>query len=72
MAVEELGFSGALVNTAKDSFVGSIESFFNRVDNAIETVQDVYVPQTENPVPELTPEYFNPAEYNQADNIAVA
>ncbi len=72
MAVEELGFSGALVDTAKDSFVGSIESFFNRVDNAIETVQDVYVPQTENPVPELTPEYFNPAEYNQADNIAVA
>ena len=72
MAVEELGFSGALVDTAKESFVGSIESFFNRVDNAIETVQDVYIPQTENSVPELSPEYFNPAEYNQADNIAVA
>ncbi|MEA1981513.1 MAG: hypothetical protein U9N54_11160 [candidate division Zixibacteria bacterium] len=72
MAVEELGFSGAMVDTAKESFVSSIESFFNRVDNAIETVQDVYVPQTENPAPELSPEYFNPAEYNQADNIAVA
>jgi len=43
MAAEELGFTGGLVDSAKDNLLGTIESFFDRVDNALAGLESFFV-----------------------------
>jgi len=67
-AADELGFSGSMVEMAKNHLTGSIESFFNRVDAALGEMRTQFVPEAptspEIPVEEpiLQPE-------NMVDNI---
>ena len=54
-AAAELGFEGSLVDAAKDQLVGSIESFFDRVDSAVTDLRGQYLPVSEaggSPLPE--------------------
>jgi hypothetical protein len=44
MAVEEMGFSEQMVNIARGQMLGSIESFFGRVDSAMNLMQARFVP----------------------------
>lgn len=43
-AAAELGFSGEMVDAARDTFVGTIDSFFQRVDNAIAGLEARFLP----------------------------
>ncbi len=43
-AAQELGFSGSLVDVAKNHLTNSIESFFNRVDTAVSDFRTRFVP----------------------------
>lgn len=79
MAAEELGLSGALVDQARDHLLGTIESFFNRVDNALADLESRFVPsdlvQPTLPIgdPKFLPaEYQNPAVAEEKAQIAVA
>lgn len=42
MAAEQLGFSEGLVDMAKDQMVGTIENFFNNVDDAINSLRELH------------------------------
>lgn len=44
MAADELGFDGALVSVARDQLLGSIDSFFSRVESALGTLRSFYSP----------------------------
>jgi len=79
MAAEELGLSGALVDFARDHLLETVESFFNRVDNALADMKSHFVPsdlvQPTLPVgePELLPaEYENPAVAEERAQVAMA
>ena len=79
MAAEELGLSDDLVDFARDHLLGTIESFFDRVDNALADLESRFVPsnlvQPTLPVgePELLPaEYENPAVAEEKAQVAVA
>lgn len=49
MAAEELGLSGDLVGVAKNNLTNSIDSFFNRVNNAVDMLQSRYAPESIEP-----------------------
>ncbi|HOP06393.1 MAG TPA: hypothetical protein PLF13_03785 [candidate division Zixibacteria bacterium] len=42
MAVEELGFDGELVDMAREQLVDSVTGFFDRVDTAIDQIENFY------------------------------
>ncbi len=42
LAAEQLGISEEFVDFAKEQFVGSISSFFDRVDSAIDSIREVH------------------------------
>ena len=42
LAAEQLGISEELVDFAKEQFVGTISSFFDRVDSAIDSLREVH------------------------------
>ncbi len=60
LAAAELGFSGELVDVAKEQFVATIESFFDRVDLAVSDIRTQFVSENSDPIaPEIdveTPE----------------
>ncbi len=62
-ATAELGFSGELVDSARDQLLGSIDSFFGRVDEAMSTLESQYAPQQmlAQQRQELAAQYYNPA-----------
>ena len=70
MAAEELGFSGQLVDTARDKFVSTIGSFFDRVDAAIDGLESMFAPSTAAAIPSA--DYFTPAVGSGNDRLAVA
>jgi hypothetical protein len=80
MAAEELGLSDDLVDFARDHLLGTIESFFDRVDNALADMESHFLPsdlvQPTLPVgePEILPpvDYENPAVVEDKAQIAVA
>lgn len=79
MAAEQLGFSGELVDFARDQLVETVESFFNRVDNALEGLESHFIPselvQVTLPINEptvLPADYENPAVVDQKAQVAVA
>ncbi len=45
MAAKELGFSGEMVDAAREQLLGTVESFFDRVDTAVEMLQSRFAPQ---------------------------
>lgn len=49
LAAEELGFSGDLIGMAKDHLAGSIDSFFDRVNSAVDMLQKQYAPAISQP-----------------------
>lgn len=49
LAAEELGFSGDMVAQARESLTGTIEAFFQRVDEALAQLKSQYAPVTEPP-----------------------
>ncbi|MBU8934952.1 MAG: hypothetical protein KOO62_13280 [candidate division Zixibacteria bacterium] len=51
-AAEELGFTGAMVDVARDHLTDSIESFFGRVDTAMSDIRSQFAPGTI-PQPEI-------------------
>lgn len=55
MAAEELGLSGDLVNVAKDNLIGTIDSFFDRVNSAVDMLQQQYAPAIAQPEVEIEP-----------------
>jgi len=65
LAAEELGFSGDMVAQARESLTGTIEAFFQRVDEALAQLKSQYAPAPEPPPVEapaddvLTGEYQN-------------
>ena len=44
LAAEELGFSGEMVDVARDQLLGTVESFFDRVDTAVEMLESRFAP----------------------------
>lgn len=65
----EMGIDSSFLSGAKDSMVSNIRSFFDRVDQAISTVQTNYIPQQPQPEtiappqnPELSPELVGISE----------
>jgi len=52
LAAEELGFSGDMVAQARESLTGTIEAFFQRVDEALAQLRSQYAPATELPAEE--------------------
>ncbi len=45
LAAEELGFSGEMVDAAREQLLGTVESFFDRVDTAVEMLESRFAPQ---------------------------
>ncbi len=80
LATEELGFSGEIVQFAKENFVATISGFFDRVDTAIAELSSQYAPQVgfSTPVTESAAEVpipkddFNPAVQSDATQLATA
>jgi len=55
-AAEELGFSGAAVEMAREHLTGTIESFFDRVGAALDGIESKFVPTAEIPETPEVPE----------------
>ncbi|MEE8576186.1 MAG: hypothetical protein V3T31_02925, partial [candidate division Zixibacteria bacterium] len=56
MAAEELGFSEATTEAAKAQLTSQIENFFDRVEQAISTLSEQYLPAgASEPIPEEIP-----------------
>ncbi|MDF1545750.1 MAG: hypothetical protein P1R58_11680 [bacterium] len=76
-AAAELGFSGDLVDTARDKFVATIESFFERVDLAISDIRTRFVsedsrptlPEVETEIPDLA---TDPSFLDQGSHLVEA
>ncbi|MCP4684795.1 MAG: hypothetical protein GY867_05030 [bacterium] len=67
-AAGELGFSGAQVEMAREHLTGTIESFFDRVETAIDGIETQFVPQTQIPEAPEAPEIEAPvAEVDTPD-----
>jgi len=56
-AASELGFSGALVDTARDQLLGTIDSFFGRVDDAVSQMEAQYVSPSQLPAADTSLPY---------------
>jgi hypothetical protein len=52
-AATELGFSETEIAEVRDHLTSTIETFFDRVDSALASVESRFVPQAEIPVPEV-------------------
>lgn len=48
-AAEELGFSGDMVDMARDQLTGTIQTFFDRVGTALDGIETQFVPQAQVP-----------------------
>lgn len=75
MAAEELGFSGEMVEAAKDQFIGTIESFFDRVNSAVDLLQSQFVPSLPpetDVVTEPIDNLVDPALVQDQEQLAIA
>jgi len=77
-AAAELGFDGATVDLARDQLTGSIESFFGRVEAAMDQLQGQMVPSTSIPATTLPTtdtalnDLYNPAVAKLESLLATA
>lgn len=80
-AAAELGFSEALVEQAQEHLVGTIESFFDRVDQAVQNLETRFMPEAPEPIaepPEITApqpileDLYNPATVEDKYMLATA
>ena len=70
LAAEQLGFSGAATDAMRDQLVGTIESFFDRVQSAVDGMEGNFVTAPSIPeLPETTPV---PEAAEDTHQIAVA
>ncbi|MCD6249098.1 MAG: hypothetical protein J7J98_02040 [candidate division Zixibacteria bacterium] len=72
-AAEDLGFSGAMVDQAREHLTGTIAGFFDRIETAMAGMESRFAPEISTPIPEVIPEPpandpLKPAdlEYSQA------
>ena len=72
MAAEQLGLSGEMVDSAKAQVMDRIDSFFDRVDTALASMESLFVPGS-NELPEerlMQPE--QPLEMDNKTALAIA
>ncbi len=78
-AAQELGFSGTMVDIAREHLTDTIESFFDRVDMAMAQIESQFVPEdmvqptlpTGPPTVESLPN-VDPAKIQDAEQLAIA
>jgi len=62
-AASELGFSGALVDSAKENLMGSIDSFFNRVEGAMSRMESHYTAVAAERAADLAGRFAGPSNH---------
>ena len=78
-AAQELGFSGTMVDAAREQLTGTIERFFDRVDIAMSQIESQFVPEdmiqptlpTDVPTVEPIPD-VDPAVTQDTEQLAIA
>ena len=71
-AAEELGFSGAQVDMAREHLTSTIENFFDKVDTALAGVQTKFQPPTPAPTPTMPANLFGPSMSQDSYQLATA